>query len=337
MKRFGNLYPTVTDFHHLYNSAHWAVSGKKNKFLVQNFFFNLESELLELQSELLNKSYQPEPYHLFFVSDPKVRLICAPDFRDQVVHHSLCSLLEPIFERSMIHHSYACRVGKGSMRAIEYAKFNAKKYMYFLKLDVKKFFHSVNHELLTAIIARKIKDKDVLQLIEVIVRHQPPSVDIGTGLPIGNLTSQHFANIYLNPLDHFITEELKISGYLRYMDDLLLFSDDKSQLWNCYYLIQGYLSEKLRLSLKDKATLLAPVRQGIPYLGFRIFPGLTRIKRQNLQRSKKRLRLRKKQYEAGIITEDSYTQSIRSILGFWDQGQTRMLRRSVLNLGWGEN
>jgi retron-type reverse transcriptase len=112
MKRYGNIFPTVTDFHHLYNSAHWAVSGKKNKYLVQDFFLNLEPELLQLQSDLLDKSYQPRPYHLFFVSDPKVRLICAPDFRDQVVHHSLCSLLEPIFEKTMIHHSYACRVGK---------------------------------------------------------------------------------------------------------------------------------------------------------------------------------------------------------------------------------
>ena len=334
MKRCGNIFSKVTDFHHLYNSAHWAVSGKKNKYLVQDFFLNLEPELLKLQDELINKSYEPRPYHLFFIRDPKVRLICAPDFRDQVVHHSLCSLIEPIFERTMIHHSYACRVGKGSRRAIEYAKTNVRRYKYFLKLDVRKFFHSVNHELLAGIIARKIKDKDVLKLIDVILAHQPPATELGTGLPIGNLTSQHFANMYLNQLDHFINEKLKISGYLRYMDDLLLFSDDKKKLWECYYAIQDYLSEKLKLKLKDKATLLAPVMQGIPYLGFRIFPGLTRIKRENLQRSKKRLKLRKKQLEAGVITEESYYQSVRSILGFWDQGQTRALRRSALALEW---
>ena len=334
MKRYGNIFPTVTDFHHLYNSAHWAVSGKKNKYLVQDYFINLETEILELQSELISKIYRPKPYHLFYISDPKVRLICTPNFRDQVVHHSLCSLIEPIFERTMIHHSYACRVGKGSRRAIEYAKTNARRYKYFLKLDVRKFFHSVNHELLAGIIARKIKDKDVLQLIDVILAHQPPATELGTGLPIGNLTSQHFANMYLNQLDHFINEKLKISGYMRYMDDLLLFSGDKSQLWDCYASIQDYLFDKLKLDLKDKATLLAPVMQGIPYLGFRIYPAVTRIKRENLQRSKKRLNLRKKQLEVGLITDESYSQSVRSILGFWDQGQTWALRRSVLDLGW---
>lgn len=279
MKRYGYLFGHVCSFAALTKSAMQAGKGKKNNPRVALFLRNLENEVIALEEELQTRIYQPRPYRTFKIHDPKERMICAADFRDRVVHHAVCRVLEPIFERSFIDDTYACRKDKGTLRAIRRAQSFCRRHRYFLKLDLHKFFDSVDLVVLKTQLRRKVKDADLLWLLDVFIGHPVPWTAPGKGIPIGNLTSQHFANFYLTGLDNFIKNCLRIKGYVRYMDDLVLFADEKETLWDAATTIEAYLDKKLHLNIKSGSLLLAPVSQGLAFLGFRIFAGVTRISR----------------------------------------------------------
>ncbi len=241
-------YAAVYDWENLRLAYRKAARGKRGKWAAAKFEYRLADNLLQLQAGLAGKTYRPGPYDSFTVHEPKRRLISASPFRDRVVHHALCNLIEPVFERGFIHDSYANRVGKGTHRALDRAQSFARRYQYVLQCDVEQFFPAIDHQILRATLARRIHDPDVMWLVDRILaggvgvlageyrQRYFPGDDLlaavrHRGLPIGNLTSQFWANCMLSPFDHFVKRELGCRGYLRYVDDFALFADDKEVLW----------------------------------------------------------------------------------------------------------
>ena len=289
------MYHELTSWDNLLLAYRKASKGKRGKANVAAFEHRLEDNLLALQAELRGQTYQPGAYVHFTIHEPKHRLISAAPFRDRVVHHALCNLIEPIFERSFIHDSYANRVGKGTHRALQRCQTFARRYPYVLQCDVRQFFPAIDHAILRDILARKIGDAQVLDLAGRIlasgegVLHEEydmvyfPGDDLFAihrprGLPIGNLTSQFWANCYLNPFDHFVKRELGCKAYLRYVDDFMLFAEDKKTLWAWKEAIEARLA-RFRLTIHSGAHP-RPVTDGIPFLGFITFPGRRRLNRR---------------------------------------------------------
>ncbi|MBD3335742.1 MAG: RNA-dependent DNA polymerase [Candidatus Eisenbacteria bacterium] len=334
MRRVGDLFDRACSFENLLAAARRAARGTSKTAEVAGFLLDLEPEVLRLERELRNGSYAPGEYRTFVVRDPKTRQITVAPFRDRVVHHALCATIEPALERFYISHSYACRREKGTLRAVMQAQRLARRHAYFLKLDVKSYFHSIDHDVLCGILARRFKDRRFLDTLERIIRHPVPGCPPRKGLPIGNLTSQHLANFYLNSFDHFVLQELRPGGFVRYMDDMILFGDEKQQLWSIHARCIDCLKGSLRLDLRHGATLLAPVAQGLPFLGRRVFRGLIRMRRENLRRSVRRLRRKARRYRDGRIDPGTWERSLNSVFAHLSQadshGDTLALRRRLV-------
>jgi retron-type reverse transcriptase len=346
MKTYKNLYPHICDFENLFLAFRAAARGKRGKPEVAAFELELEPNLFRLQEELAAQTYQPGPYTHFPIRDPKPRIISAAPFRDRVVHHALVRIIEPIFEARFIHDSYACRVGKGTHRALDRCQAFSCRYPYVLQCDLVHFFPSIDLFILREILARPIADARTLWLIDRIIEsgrdvpnRRPPAYFPGDdlfaanrprGLPIGNLTSQFWANCYLNPLDQFIKRELKCQGYLRYVDDLLLFGDDKRTLWRYKAEIAAFLAG-LRLRLHDRESTVYPVTNGIPFLGFRTYPDRRRLKRRNGVAFSRRFRALRARLSAGDITHEQLFQSVHGWLAHAAHGDTEGLRRALIS------
>jgi hypothetical protein len=305
-------------------------SGKTDEAC--RFCFHLENELFLLKEEIEEGDYQPAPYRYFKVYDPKERVISVARFRDRVVHHAIVGVLEPIFEPVFIYDSYATRKGKGTHRAVKRSQSFLRKYPYYLKMDIDKYFDNIDHQILLDLIQRKVKDKRALELMARIIKNSDVSRGIaaGRGLPIGNLTSQFFANVYLNPLDHFLKDTLGEKAYIRYMDDMVIFSDSRDHLKIVLKKIDDFLADNLKLKLKEKATLINTGLHGLPFLGYRVFPKLIRVKKDNLKRIGKRLLRRLDKFHSGIITEDELAMSVRSWFEFVGFADSLSLRQAYL-------
>lgn len=342
MKTHKNLYHQITDFGNLKLAAYQAQQGKRFNENVANFNMRLESELIQLKAELEEQNYQPGEYHTFYIFDPKKRMISAAPYRDRVVHHALCNIIEPIFERTFIFDSYANRKGKGTHKAIDRFQFFAKKYTYVLKCDVRKYFPSIDHQILKEQLQRKIGCGKTNQLINLIIDNSNPQekVDMlfqddnlftnrSKGLPIGNLTSQYFANIFLNPLDHYIKEELKCKAYIRYVDDFVLFHQEKEALHEFLRCIQRFIND-FRLKLHPNKCKVFPVRVGIPFLGFRIFPEHRLLKSTNLRNARKRIRRKIRLFKDRKLEEAKLEQSINSWLAHASHGNTFVVRQQII-------
>jgi len=334
MKRTGNLKESFLSFENLYSGYKKAFKATKNHSACE-FTFNLDKELFLLQEELSAGLYTPRDYCYFTIQDPKEREISVADFRDRVVHHSLVNILEPVYEKRFIRDSYATRKNKGAHRAVARAQQFVKAGHWYLKMDVRKYFDSINHKILNEIIARTIKDPFILNLCAVIISK---GGDGTTGLPIGNLTSQFFANIYLDVFDHFIKDRLRIKHYVRYMDDFCVFSNDKEYLKSIKKDITEYLNNVLILKIKEPATLLNNRLHGLPFLGVRIFPNMIRYKRENFNRSYKKLKTREWEYKNGFIDYEKYsgsTQSLTAHLTFYGNGllKSRLYTGTVSKAG----
>jgi retron-type reverse transcriptase len=327
MKRHGNLFEQIVDFENLRKAARRAFRGKKQNIRVAEFYFHLETELLQLQEELCAAAYQPRPYRAFEIHEPKKRMICAADFRDRVLHHAICNILDPIFENGMIHDTYACRRRKGTHAALKRAQQFARQNRYFLKLDIEQHFPNIDHRVLKGLLRRKLKDPKLLQLLDIIIDHPIPGGKKEKGLPIGNLTSQYFANFYLGQLDHFLKHRHGVRHYLRYMDDFIQCDDQKKRLHLLKIDIQDFVQEHLKLKLKEKATLLAPVSQGIPFLGFRVYPNLIRLQGQNWRRFRKKVRQKERAYRNGDIELLELIRSVNSMIGHMVHADTHNARQ----------
>jgi retron-type reverse transcriptase len=289
-----NLQEKIFDWGNIRLAYKNASHGKRGRGATAAFEMLLADNLLELQKELEEQTYQPGGYTSFYIHEPKKRLISAAPFRDRVVHHALCNITVPYFERLFIADSYANQKGKGTHRALDRCTQFARRYKYVLPCDVKQFFPSIDHVVLLETLGRMLPDDSAMWLIEKILasgrgilseeygmvyfpKDDLFSVNRPRGLPIGNLTSQWWANCYLNPFDQFVKRELGCHGYLRYVDDFLLFSDSKRELLLWREKILKRL-ERFRLTLHEGSMYPKPVTEGIPFLGFQIFPDHRRLK-----------------------------------------------------------
>lgn len=323
-----------------------AARGKRGRAPVAAFEYCLEDNLLALRAELRRKTYRPGPYESFHIHEPKRRLISAAPFRDRVVHHALCNLIEPVFEQLFIADSYANRVGKGTHRALDRAQRFARRYRYVLQCDIRQFFPSIDHAILRRTLARSLRDHDVLWLIDRILAsgrgvlsdeyemvYFPGddlfAVDMPRGLPIGNLTSQFWANCYLNPFDHFVQRELGCRAYLRYVDDFLLFADDKAGLRRYREAIVQRLAV-MRLTLHEGQAMPKPVSEGIPFLGFHLFPTHRRLKSRAGLAYRRKLRRLAGLYTTRHISFDRLTASVQGWANHARYGDTWGLRRAML-------
>jgi len=315
MKSFGGLWDRITSCENLESALGRAARGKHDRRRVQRFLGDAEKELIVLREELRDGTYRPGPYTQFGIRDPKPRTISCADFRDRVVHHAVCDVIGPLLERRMLAGSYACREGKGTHRAVLQAERYCRRFRYYLKVDVRKFFESVDHGILLGLLGRLFRERRLGDLLERIVRHPVPNGAAGKGLPIGNLTSQWFANLYLDGLDHRVKEEWHFRGYLRYMDDIVLWGDDKADLWWALAAIASWLQMQRQLELKDAATRVGPTNAGLAFLGLRVYPNALRLQRQRYRRLKRLIARREKELEGGLILEDQFVGSLRAASG----------------------
>ncbi len=327
MKRAKDLLKHVAEPDNL-RLAFWkARKGKSYSREVEFYRNRLEENLFDLRKQILTGKIEVGDYRYFKVFEPKERQICASAFREQVLHHALMNICHPYFEKSLSFDSYASRKNKGTYAAIERAKRNTQRYTFFLKLDVRKFFESVHHDVLKDQLSRMFKDYEILNLFDQIIDSYEAHPK--RGLPIGNLTSQYFANEYLSELDHFIKENLQIKAYVRYMDDMVLWHDDKFFLRKVYNDIKDYVENKLKCMLKPE--LLNYSSCGLPFLGYLIRPHNIRLSQNSKQRFIKEMNIVEENYSTGNWTESYCQQKALPLLAFVQHAETKSFRKNYFS------
>ena len=304
MKTFKNHFSKIIAFENLLNAFYKAARSKRERIYVMAFAEDLETNLFILQEELREQTYLPGGYATFRIYEPKPRMISAAPFRDRVVHHALINIISPLLEKSFVYDSYANRVGKGTHKAIRRYQSFLRQYGFVLKNDIKKYFPSIDHEILKALLHKKIADPQTRWLIDIIIDGSNPQEEVieyfpgddlftpfgrRKGLPIGNLTSQFFANFYLNPFDHFVKETLRCPGYVRYVDDFVLFDNSKNRLKEWERDIERFLLT-LRLKLNPRRRQIYPSSMANRFLGQVIYQTHRRLAGENVRRFKKRLK-----------------------------------------------
>jgi retron-type reverse transcriptase len=346
LKSYKNIYPQIWAYKNLYESWRRAARGKRKAPEVAGFEYYLTDNLLQLEAELKMQTYRPGPYRHFYITYPKPRRISAAPFRDRVVHHALVRQIEPIFEVRFSRDSYACRVGKGTHAALARCQQFARRYRYVLQCDIVQFFPAVDQVILRDILFSRIVDEQTRWLIEQIMSSGAgvlqeeydmvyfPGDDLlaatrPRGLPIGNLTSQFWANCYLNELDQFVKRQLHCPAYQRYVDDFLLFSDNKRTLWAWKRAIMEFLP-RLRLTLHEDSSTVYPVSNGIPFLGFVTYPTYRLLKRRNGIAFARRFRRQLQQLSAGALDYADVAASVQGWLAHAAHGDTYGLRRALV-------
>lgn len=276
--------------------------GKAQRRDLMEFEINLEDNIFKLHNNLVNNNYSHSLYFSFFVHDPKRRHIHKASVQDRLLHHAIVRVIEPIFEQGFIFDSWSCRKNKGTHAAVDRLQQTAQKIsrnnsrvIWALKLDIRKFFESMDHEVLLNILSRKIKDFRTMLLLEEIIDSFYP------GLPLGNLTSQLFANVYMNELDQFLKHKLKIKGYLRYSDDFVLLHTDQSLLTRSIPVIREFLNTNLKLRLHENKIILSKYRSGIDFLGYVCFPNFRVIRTRTKKRMLKKIERRNFASYSGVL------------------------------------
>ena len=335
-KTYNNLFEQIYQFENLYSAYLKARKNKRYNCDVLEFTANLEENLIALQNQLIYQTYQTSRYHEFYVHDPKTRLVMALPFKDRVIHHALCNIIEPIFEARFISDSYACRVGKGTHagadRVTEFLRSAQRHWpkVYCLKGDIKQYFPSINHGILKRIIRKKITCPKTLWLLdEIIDSSADPDALNPSGIPIGNLTSQLFANVYMNEFDHYIKEDLTARYYVRYMDDFIILNGDKKQLWAVLEEVQDFLESCLGLQLNGK-TGIFPIKQGVDFLGYRIWPTHRLLRKSSIRRMKRKLKAFKIKFQNDQITLEKINAAIQSWLGHAKHADSYRIREKLL-------
>lgn len=326
MKRHGNLFGKITELDNIRLAYKKARKGKGWQNTVKRFEKNLEDNLKSIQQSLIDKTFTTSNYAEKTIYEPKKRTIYKLPFNpDRIVQHAIMNILEPIWNNLMIHDSYSCRTGKGihaaSRRTMEYIK---KVYPgYCLQMDISKFYPSINHNILFNIIQQKIKDKDVLDLLENIINSMPSNKNV----PIGNYTSQWFGNLYLNELDQFLKHEMGVESYIRYCDDFVILHQDKRYLHELANIIEGFVDNKLDMSLSKNE--IFPISHGIDFVGYRHFPDYILVRKSTAKRIKKRLRTLPARLDTEEITFDQYRSTIASTLGWLKWSNSHNFRQSI--------
>ncbi|MEN9626234.1 MAG: hypothetical protein RL557_562 [archaeon] len=332
MKTYTNLYPQIYDLKNLICAAKKARKGKTKKLYVKEFEEHLAYNLKLLHDELKQQTYQPRPLVTFILRDPKTRTISKADFRDRVVHHALVRVIEPLFDKLFIYDSCANRKGKGNLFALKRFEAFVRKVSrngkingwftrnqikgYCLKADIKHYFQTVDHEVLLQIIQRKIADEKVMWLIKRILTFEERERERETssncnisrkGMPLGNLTSQFFANIYLNELDQSVKHELKAKFYIRYVDDFVLLHASKSQLQAWQQIINTFLRQKLKLTLHPEKSRIIPLAKGIDFVGFRNFYYFRLLRKRNIKNMQRKIKL----FKGGTMPYENFIETFQ--------------------------
>lgn len=309
--------------------------GKRNKPDIQEFEFHLEDNLFQLHQELKNKTYQHSNYTSFYVSDPKLRHIRKACVRDMVLHHAVFRILYQTFDKSFIFDSYSCRLNKGTHRAVNrlekfYCKLsrNNTRNIFALKCDVRKFFNSIDQVILLALIERKIKDKNAIWLIEKIIRSFENNR--GRGLPLGNVTSQLFANIYLYELDQFIKHKLKIKYYLRYCDDFVILAGNKNYFMSFIEEVEKFLEHRLKLFLNPGKIIIRKYHHGIDFLGYVVLPYYRVLRTKTKRRILKKIKVNRQKLPDRLLLEEFFNQSLQSCLGVLKHCRGYKIKKKVV-------
>lgn len=322
------MFTDLTDIDSLARAHRLVMRGKQNAKAATLFDYSLMTNLLQLQRELRTGTYRPLPYRSITIYEPKLRHIQAPAFRDRIVHQALYTHLEPLYERRFIPASFACRTGKGTHQAVREIQRILRsanvRGLYVCSLDISKYFASINHGTLKRLLARVVDDTDVLQLLGRIIdsadtTHEydhlfpadsPYHTNGPRGLPIGNLTSQLFANVYLHHADSYAKQKLKIRRYIRYMDDILFFHEDKQQLLEWQQAFLNFLHDELQLVANPRKVRIYPAAAGVAFVGFHVFPGRLRLRGSSVRRFKKRYTRQLKAMQLGTLPADKVRESL---------------------------
>ena len=325
MKRVGNLMAQITDYDNLQLAFLKSCRGKQAKREVLEFRANYDYNIREIRNGLLKESIVLGDYNYFKIYDPKERLICAASFRERVVHHAIMNVCHKYFDRSLIYDTYATREGKGGYKALEKAMAMASKYRFAVKLDYRKYFDSIDHDILKYKLRRLFKDKELLSLFYRIIDSY--EVTQGKGLPIGNLTSQYFANYYLSSIDHKMKEKLNVPVYIRYMDDILMMDNDKNRLVEYVSYMRIESLSKLRLNLKEP--VFNACRIGIPFLGYVVMPYRLKLSGYSKKRFRKKVVNSHKLFLNGEYSEQEYQRHLLPLLAFANKAECMSFKKIV--------
>lgn len=344
MKIYKNVFEKIISLENLFLAWERFKRDKQQKKDVQEFEWKLEENLFQLHRDLKHKRYKHGPYRPFYIQDPKQRHIHKATVKDRVLHHAIFSVLNPIFEPSFIAHSFSCRVKKGTHKGIAtldnmlgVVSKNNSRPCFVLKCDIRKFFEMIDHNILLDIIRKKIKDSDALWLLEKVIESftsRYSNLFERKGVPIGNLTSQLFANIYLNGFDQFVKHNLKVKYYCRYTDDFVVVSGNEQYLKGLIVSINSFLEGKLKLELHPEKVSIRKFRQGIDFLGYVLLPHYRTLRTKTRQRIFKKLCRRVGEYKSGVINLKTLEQSLQSYLGVLTHANSYNLSQTLKNQFW---
>jgi len=316
----------VVEMDNLYLAWYKAAKGKQTDRAVIEYGKETGVRLSQLRKELMNGRCDTGNYHFFVIADPKVRTICAAPFEQRVMHHALMNICHHRFEKHLIRNTCATRKGKGTHAALHRATLYTKRFKWFVKADIRKYFDTIDHDILKNQLCKLFKDNVLLEVFFRIINSY--EVQKSKGVPIGNLTSQYFANHYLSQADHFATEQLKTAGYVRYMDDILFFGNDRNQLMSQYRAFVSFVTETLQLEFKP--VVHNTTASGVPFLGYKIFPYFVRLNLRSKRRFKKKIKAAYHKLHQQVWSEWDFQQHVTPLLAFVMKADTMRLRKHVL-------
>lgn len=326
MKRVGYLMEQITSLDNLYLAYQKACRGKRSKREVLQFAVNFDENIQLMRQEIADGTIEVGDYHYFTIHDPKERIICAATFRERILQHAMMNVCHPFFDKRLIDATYATRKGKGVYAALDKAVDAMSHYEYSVKLDFRKYYDSIDHEVLKMRLRRMFKDKALLSLFDKIIDSYRKNE--GIGLPIGNLTSQYFANAYLSELDHRAKEEWKATIYIRYMDDILIAGNDKDVLMQCVMQMKEFASHKLHLTFKPP--IFRRSKDGQVFLGYKVLPFHYKLSGRSKRRYRSKLLKYDKLLNVGKWNERQYEEHILPLMSFARHAESKSFRRACL-------
>jgi RNA-directed DNA polymerase len=322
MRRAANLFVRIPALDNLRIAFHKAARGRRHQAVVRQFSVCLDRRLEAMALQIARGTFQVGRFHQFLIRDPKERVITAPCFEERVLHHAIMNVCEPVMNRWLVADSFACRANMGREVAVQRALRFSRNANCFLKLDIRKYFDSIRHDRLLALLSRRFRDRQLLELFARIVHGYRGN--LGVGLPIGSLTSQHFANLYLGPLDRFVKETLRIGGYVRYMDDMVLWHLDRDELMTAKRRCFDFVETELGLELKPAEP--RGMRGGVSFLGCRVFATHVELNSRSKRRWRRRVRVLERAERLGLITQSDLQRRLTSLTAFARAAGTRSWR-----------
>jgi len=329
MKRVGNLIQEIICFDNLYLAYYKAKKAKEHKAEIVAYAKNLNANLKKLQNQIQTGNVKVGLYHYFTIYEPKEREICAASFQERVLHHAIMNICHPYFEKYLIFDTYATRQNKGTYKALDRAKLFHKKNKWYFKFDIRKYFDSIDHTILLAMLKTMFKDKTLLIIFEKIINSY--QTQTGKGLPIGNLTSQYFANRYLGSLDHFVKHNLRTKYYVRYMDDFVIWHNSKQTIIDTAKEIASFIDKKLNLELKYN--ILNTTKHGLSFLSYRIFQNKIVLTKQAKNRFKNKLAIYTKKLNIEEWSQEEFSNHATALFSFAQHAYTKQFRMQVLQNG----